>query len=1491
MKGVLHTWLWLLGLALAYFASGQLGLTVPYLGAFVSLIWPPTGVAVAALWRGGLSRWPGVWLGSLAINLASGGTPLMSVAIACGNTLAPLLTVWALRRVGASLHFDTRRDMNHYLLAISGGMLASASVGTLSLWLSGVMQPAQLPKIFLIWWAGDAVGALLLGIPLLTFVPRLWRELSPTRRLEGLGCLAGMLMIGQLLLYSPSHAALLPLVFIPFLLLSWLAVRTGLMLSSLAVLLLSALMAWGTVQGMGPFHRPSVHEGLALLWGYMATLMVVALLLSALVAELSANERRWQFALEGADTGVWDWHARSQRIQYSPRWRMLLGVSAAELGNKLTGWETRVHPDDLPAFIAVLAGREQPASSHELRPHGSEIRLRAGNGQWRWYGLRSQVVSRDRDGAPSRVIGTLTDITRYKDTLYWLKLLERALHSARNGVIISDVRQPDQPIIYVNDAFERTTGYRREEVLGRNCRMLNQGDREQPGLDALRTAMAAGKSCQTVLRNYRKDGSLFWNELSIAPVYDERQQLTHYIGVQTDISAQILAQERLSARDKLLHKLSEQAPGLICQMHMDGKRLSLPYASEAIREVFGLSPEDVREDASPLCRVLHPDDRLRLYRGLHQAARQQAPWRDEFRVELQPGQPEWREAHAMPEALEDGSVLWYGYVADISERKAAMLKLEEGSAFYQAMFETNNAVKLLVDPARKQVVDANPAASAFYGYPHEVLVGMPISQINTATPEHIRAALACAQATGQQRFEFVHRLADGSTRDVEVYSGPIRLGGRELLFSIIHDISERKRAEEQLRFTASVFEHAHEGIMITDANAQIVDVNRTFTEITGYAREDVLGRSPNLLRSGYHSQAFYSEMWAALYTEGYWRGEVWNRRKNGEVYPELLTISSVRPPDGRVTHYVAVFSDITVLKEHQQKLERMAHYDALTQLPNRVLLADRLMLALTQARRSGKLLAVCYLDLDGFKPVNDTFGHEAGDALLVEVASRLKQVLRNGDTVARLGGDEFVLLLSGLDDIGKCQQALDRVLHTIAQPYQLGKERLANLSASIGVTLYPVDGADADTLLRHADQAMYLAKQAGRHRYHLFDPEHDRQAHAHREAVARIEAALNAGEFRLYYQPKVNMRHGVVVGAEALIRWQHPERGLLPPGEFLPIIEDSEFSVELGEWVMEEALRQMAVWRAQGLTLPVSVNISARHLQHPQFSQRLHTLLARHPDTPPGQLELEVLETAALDDIAYVSALMERCRALGVMFALDDFGTGYSSLTYLKRLPANVLKIDQSFVRDMLKDPEDLAIIEGVIGLTQAFRRTAIAEGVETLEHGALLIQLGCDLGQGYGIARPMPAEAVPSWVAGFSAPESWRRAGLHPWSRDDFPLLGASIDHQHWIEELVQCLEQDTSHCPPPLDIHHCRFGRWYHGPGQDRYGQLPAFRVIDASHHQVHELASQLHAAHLAGELARVRAGIPELYALRDQMLAQLDALRRVVASRSGGQDMGGL
>jgi len=357
--------------------------------------------------------------------------------------------------------------------------------------------------------------------------------------------------------------------------------------------------------------------------------------------------------------------------------------------------------------------------------------------------------------------------------------------------------------------------------------------------------------------------------------------------------------------------------------------------------------------------------------------------------------------------------------------------------------------------------------------------------------------------------------------------------------------------------------------------------------------------------------------------------------------------------------------------------------------------------------------------------------------------------------VARLGGDEFVLLLVGLEKVEECEQALVRLLESVARPVVVGGEEVT-ISASIGVALYPQDDADPDTLLRHADQAMYQAKQAGRNRYHLFDTETDRRARTHREQLSRIEQALANHELVLHYQPKVNMRQGLVVGAEALVRWQHPERGLLPPVEFLPMIEDNDLIVRLGEWVIEQALAQIALWRAAGLELRVSVNVAARHLQQQDFVVRLREMLARHPEVPASQLELEVLETAALEDMLLVSRVINECRGFGVEFALDDFGTGYSSLTYFKRLPARVLKIDQSFVRDMLKDPEDRAIVEGVIGLTRVFRREVIAEGVESVEHGVALLTMGCELAQGYGIARPMPAAELAGWVRGWRADPSW---------------------------------------------------------------------------------------------------------------------------------------
>lgn len=562
-------------------------------------------------------------------------------------------------------------------------------------------------------------------------------------------------------------------------------------------------------------------------------------------------------------------------------------------------------------------------------------------------------------------------------------------------------------------------------------------------------------------------------------------------------------------------------------------------------------------------------------------------------------------------------------------------------------------------------------------------------------------------------------------------------------------------AKVRLQLAASVFTHAAEGIAITDTDGIIIDVNDTFIDITSYNREECLGQIWHMFSSNKQSSAFYANIWETLLEKGLWIGEVWNRRKNGELYAEMKTISAVHDAHGVTTNYVVLGSDITQVKEHQDQLERMANFDALTGLPNRSLLADRLKQAMVQCQRRHESLAVVFLDIDDFKAVNDKYGHSVGDDLLIAVSQRMKDALREGDTLARLGGDEFIAVLANLVKAEDCHPVLERLLLAASEPVTVG-EMVFNLSTSIGVTLYPKDGADADQLMRHADQAMYLAKEAGKNCYHLFDTEHDDAVKIQRENIGDIRSGLYRQEFVLHYQPKVNMHTGEVIGVEALIRWQHPARGLVAPMHFLPIIEDHAISLDIGEWVINTALIQISHWQSIGIMFPISVNISAHQLQQPNFVTRLKALLAAHSDVAPHHLELEVLETSSLTDIKHVSKTMNACRELGVHFALDDFGTGYSSLTYLRRLPASLIKIDQSFVRNMLDNPEDLAIVEGVISLAKAFQREVIAEGVETIEHGTSLLQLGCELAQGYGIAKPMPASEIPAWLDNWKPDDAW---------------------------------------------------------------------------------------------------------------------------------------
>lgn len=535
----------------------------------------------------------------------------------------------------------------------------------------------------------------------------------------------------------------------------------------------------------------------------------------------------------------------------------------------------------------------------------------------------------------------------------------------------------------------------------------------------------------------------------------------------------------------------------------------------------------------------------------------------------------------------------------------------------------------------------------------------------------------------------------------------------------------------------------------TDLAGDITYVNEQFCTISGYSAQELLGQNHRILNSEQHPAEFFIDMWQSISRGQVWRGEICNRSKDGRLYwVESTIVPMFDAANQRVEKYVSIRFDVSEKRTLMQTLQCRAERDELTGLPNRFLLSERLEQAIAAVQRYHGTLAVGMLDLDGFKLINDRYGHATGDRLLVAVADRLKQIMRGEDTLARLGGDEFVLVLR-VQDTEELESAMRRILSALSSAYTIDGIGI-HISASIGVTLYPNDNEDAETLLRHADQAMYKAKQRGRDCFHLFDVSLDKKAKTAFETVIRVSEALHNGELCLYYQPKINLNSGAVIGFEALLRWQHPQEGLIPPLDFLPLVEQTDLIVEIGEWVIDQALNQIGRWAALGHTWSVSVNIAALHFQRADFTETLKSLLACHPNVAPQMLDIEIVESVVLENIQHVSKRLIACQDLGVTFSLDDFGAGYSSLSYLKQLPTQSIKIDQSFIRHILDDKDSLVLTKAIIGLAKSFNREVIAEGVETVEQGVLLMRLGCDVAQGYGIAKPMPVEQVSRWVAQF---------------------------------------------------------------------------------------------------------------------------------------------
>ena len=912
-------------------------------------------------------------------------------------------------------------------------------------------------------------------------------------------------------------------------------------------------------------------------------------------------------------------------------------------------------------------------------------------------------------------------------------------------------RLSDGTYLEVNPAFCRLLNLRREDVIGRTSTELkvwaSAAERARL-IDALQhngqvddlPMVANGRDVAIPGRMFARRVQINSEECLVFVFHDTTQeQRTHteLLAVNTSL-AQAGRMARLGAWE-------------------DVRGQGLVYWSDVCYDIHGLPPGSALPRRYIETYVAPPwQDAMRA--NFRQCIAEQTEWSMEIQIIRADGSLRWVRTRGEP-VVENGRVVRIqGVMQDIDEYHRATERLHQSEERFSRMFQLAPYPMGMTRRDNATFIEVNPAWEAMFGFSREEALGRSTIDLGIYTAETRERMVDAANATDMLKgYEILATTRSGSQLTLLQSMRGTQFDNQDVWLFALHDITDRKKAEEQVREREALL-----SLTLSAANLGLWDWNLHTGLITGDQRWRTMRGLPPDAPGAPWTDDLEPEDVLQVTTEV-------TRHTAEPGTPFDATICIRRPHEkdrwlralGKVVRFddsgqpmrmLGVSIDVTGQREQEILLRRLAHFDPLTGLPNRVLLARKLAEGMSLAHAEGSLLGVAYLDLDGFKPVNDRLGHDAGDRLLVIAAQRLTRALRPQDCVARLGGDEFVILMPGLSSNNECKHGLNQVMQSIAAPYQIGNHRVS-VTASIGYTLYPSDDADADTLMRHADQAMYAAKQGGRNRFHEFDATQERQSRQLREQILELRDALAQGQFVLYLQPKVDMHLGTVVGAEALARWKHPDKGVLSPAAFMPLLEGTEIEVAFGAWVVDAGLRLVKMLMEHQFHLPISLNISAPHLQQPGFADWMAQKLADHPQVPPALVEIEITETAALYHVDHVANTLKVLQNIGLGTSLDDFGTGYSSLTYLRRLPLSTLKIDQSFVHGMMNDAGDLAIVQGVIGLARSFGYRIIAEGVETADQGQMLLQLGCHMAQGYHFARPMPVEDFIPWVKNWQAP------------------------------------------------------------------------------------------------------------------------------------------
>jgi len=804
------------------------------------------------------------------------------------------------------------------------------------------------------------------------------------------------------------------------------------------------------------------------------------------------------------------------------------------------------------------------------------------------------------------------------------------------------------------------------------------------------------------------------------------------LGTVQDITARVEAERALRESENDYRALIENANVGILVNHR-GRHV---FANSRLLAMLGYSADELRQTG--IQELVHPDEYQKVmerFRDRH--AGRPAPNVDETGFVTRDGQP-------VPVELTVTLTHWEGepaglvFLQDIRERKAAEAALRESEARFRTLSEVSFEGIFIHDQGR--IVDCNPTFSAMLGYtPDEIRRLNVFDLVTREYHDVIREAMQEGYNTSLE-VQAVHK--DGSTFPVEVFGKPLVYQGRAMRVASVRDLSTRRRSEAQMRKLSGAVEQAADAIMITDRAGTIEYVNPAFERTTGYSRAEAIGRTPRLVKSGRQGAGFYEGLWRTILAGEVFSDVFINRRKDGALYYEEKTITPLKDREGRVTHFISTGKDVTERMQTQERLQYMAQHDALTELPNRLLLLDRLKQSLARARWHQRLVAILFIDLDRFKTINDTLGHEAGDRLLQLLAERFNRAVREGDTVARFGGDEFVILLDDVateQDVGMVAQ---KVLDALAAPFNIENQGLY-ITASIGVSLFPGDGEDSGALLKNADVAMYRAKELGKNTYQFYSADMSARAFERLSLETSLRHALERNEFLLYYQPQLDVDSGEIVGVEALLRWRHPDFGLVLPGEFIALLEETGLILPAGEWILQTACAQLRAWHAAGRRkLRLAVNLSPRQVQAPGLVAMVERAL-NGMRADAGRLELEITEGLLVQHAPATMETFEALRALGVRLAVDDFGTGYSSLSYLRRFPIDTLKIDRSFVHDIPHDPDDSAITTTIIAMAQGLRLEVVAEGVENAAQRDFLRSRGCRLMQGYLFSRPLPPDEI----------------------------------------------------------------------------------------------------------------------------------------------------